>query len=268
VIHTLAFALKWDPQIHGILVVLLAIVLLPGSVYLLLSTNLGARVGFLVAVAGLFGWMTLMSVIWTVYGIGFTGNPPSWKIQEVIQGDVSSSSQTVLESFPAGWRRIAVGDPNETAAAAAADPVLAPPAATGKQGPFAASSDYIPVAAYDMGGQKYLPGWSHPPNIIAFLHKPHYFLVQVQRVRAQATAPGQPPPKAVADPTQPVYSVLMLRNLGNVRQKPAVVGLSSVIIFGIACYSLHRRDKQAMAARGTALELAEAAQPPQPAGRR
>ena len=25
--HTLAFALKWDPQIHGLLVVLLAIVL-------------------------------------------------------------------------------------------------------------------------------------------------------------------------------------------------------------------------------------------------
>jgi len=90
VIHTLAFALKWEPQIHGLVVVLLAIVLLPGSIYLLLSTNLGARVGFLVAMAGLFGWMTLMSVIWTVYGIGFTGNPPTWKVDQVIQGDISS----------------------------------------------------------------------------------------------------------------------------------------------------------------------------------
>ena len=267
-IHTLAFALKWDPQIHGLLVVLLAIVLLPGSVYLLLATNLGARVGFLIAVAGLFGWMTLMSIIWTVYGIGFTGNPPSWKIQEVIQGDVSSSSQTVLENFPAGWHKIAIGDPNETAAAAAADPALAPPATSGKQGPFASSSDYIPVGAYDLGGQKYLPGWSHPPNIVAFLHKPHYFVVQVQRVKPQATAPGQAPPKPVADQTQPVVSVLMLRNLGNVRQKPAVVGISSIIIFGVACYSLHRRDKQAWAARGTALEPAQSQQPAQPAGRR
>jgi len=254
VINTLAFALKWDPQIHGFLVVLLAIVLLPGSMYLLLSTNLGARVGFLVAVAGLFGWMTIMSIIWTVYGIGFTGTPPAWKVQQVIQGDVGSSSQTVLEAFPAGWRKIAVGDPNETAAAAAADPVLAPPATSGKQGLFATSSDYIPVAASDRGGEKYLPGWSHPPNVLGFFHKPHYIVVQVQKVKPQATVPGQAPPKPVADPTQPVVSVLMIRDLGNVRQKPVVVGISSAIIFGIACYSLHRRDKEAMAARSTALE--------------
>ena len=253
-IHTLAFALKWEPQIHGLLVVLLAIVLLPGSIYLLLSTNLGARVGFLVAVAGLFGWMTLMSIIWTVYGIGFTGNPPAWKVQQVIQGDIANSTQPVLDGFPTGWHKFPIGDPNETAAAAAADPVLAPPAASGRTGPFAASSEYLAVAAYDRGGEKYLPGWSHPPNVVGFFHKPHYFVVQVEKVKPQATAPGQAPPKPVADPTQPVVSVVMIRDLGNVRQKPIVVGISSAIIFGVACYVLHRRDKQAWAARGNALE--------------
>lgn len=253
-IETLAFALKWDPQIHGLLVVFIAIVLLPGSVYLLLATNLGARVGFLIAAAGLFGWMTLMGIIWTVYGIGFVGNPPTWKVQQVIQGNIANSTQPVLDGFPSGWHKIAVGDPNETAAAAAADPVLAPPAASGKQGVFSAAADYIAVGAYDKGGEKYLPGWSHPPNVVAFFHKPHYFVVQVQKVKAQTAAPGQPPPKPVADPTQPVVSVTMLRDLGNVRQKPGEVALFSAIIFGVACYALHRRDKEAMAARGTALE--------------
>ena len=254
--HTLAFALKWEPQLHGLLVVVLALVLLPGSMYLLLATNLGARVGFLVAAAGFFGWMTLMAVIWTVYGIGFTGNPPAWKVQQVIQGDVATSSQPALGGFPAGWHKIAVGDPNETAAAAAADPVLAPPAASGKQGVFAASSDYIAVGAYDKGGEKYLPGWSHPPNAIAFFHKPHDFLVQVEKVKPQVTVPGQAPPKPAADVTQPVVSVLMVRDLGNVRQKPGVVALSSAILFGVCCSALHRREKQAWAARGTALEPA------------
>jgi hypothetical protein len=252
--HVLAFALKWDPQIHGALVVLLAIVLLPGSVYLLLSTNLGARVGFLIAVAGLFGWMTLMSIIWTVYGIGFTGNPPTWKIQQVIQGDISNSTLPILDGFPVGWNQIPIGDPNQTAASAAADPVLAPPAASGKQGIFATSSDYIAVAAYDKGGSKYLPGWNNPPDFVGVFHKPHYFVVQVQKVLPQVTAPGQAPPKPKADPTQPFVSVVMVRDLGNVRQKPIVVGISSAIIFGIACYVLHRRDKQAWAARGTDLE--------------
>jgi hypothetical protein len=254
VIHTLAFALKWEPQIHGLLVVLLAVVLLPGSVYLLLSTNMGARVGFLIAVAGLFGWMTLMSIIWTVYGIGFSGNPPTWKVQQVIQGDISSSTLPVLDGFPRGWHQLQIGDPNETAAAAAADPELAPPATSGKQGIFAASSDYIAVAAYDKGGEKYLPTWNHPPDALGFFHKPHYFVVQVQKVRPQVTAPGQAPPKPVADPAQPFVSVVMVRDLGNVRRKPILVGISSGIIFGIACYVLHRRDKQAWAARGTALE--------------
>jgi hypothetical protein len=254
VIHTLAFALKWEPQIHGLVVVLLAIVLLPGSIYLLLSTNLGARVGFLVAMAGLFGWMTLMSVIWTVYGIGFTGNPPTWKVDQVIQGDISSSALQLLDGFPKGWHQIPVGDPNETAAAAAADPVLAPPAATGKQGIFTTSSDYIAVGAYDKGGGKHLPGWNHPPDALGFFHDPHYFVVVVQKVKPQVTVPGQAPPKPVADPAQPFVSVVMTRDLGNVRQKPVVVGISSAIIFGICCYVLHRRDKQAWAAKGAALE--------------
>ena len=51
-VHLLA-GIAWDPQIRGALIVLAAVVLLPGTIYLLLATNLGARVGFLVAVAGL-----------------------------------------------------------------------------------------------------------------------------------------------------------------------------------------------------------------------
>ncbi|MBV9411885.1 MAG: hypothetical protein JO148_09825 [Acidimicrobiia bacterium] len=250
----LAFSLKWDPQIHGLLVVLLAIVLLPGSVYLLLSTNLGSRVGFLVAIAGLFGWMTLMAIIWTVYGIGFTGNPPAWNVDQIIQGNLGTSTNPVLDDFPQGWRQIPVGDPNETAAAAAADPELAPPATSGKQGIFAASTDYIVVAAYDKGGGKYLPGWNNPPDVVGIFHHAHYFVVQVQRVLPQETVPGAPPPKPKADPTQPFISVVMSRDLGNVRQKPIEVAIFSGILFGVACYALHRRDKQAWAARGTALE--------------
>jgi hypothetical protein len=171
-----------------------------------------------------------------------------------VTGDISSSALQLLDGFPKGWHQIPVGDPNETAAAAAADPVLAPPAATGKQGIFTTSSDYIAVGAYDKGGGKHLPGWNHPPDALGFFHDPHYFVVVVQKVKPQVTVPGQAPPKPVADPAQPFVSVVMTRDLGNVRQKPVVVGISSAIIFGICCYVLHRRDKQAWAAKGAALE--------------
>src|SRR4029079_16718959 len=50
----------WSPTILGVLVVLSAIGLFCGSVYLLLSTNLGARLGFLVAAASFTGFMVLL----------------------------------------------------------------------------------------------------------------------------------------------------------------------------------------------------------------
>ena len=50
-----------------------------GSIYLILGTNLGARLGFLVAFTGLMGWMALMGTVWWMYGIGLKGEVPEWK---------------------------------------------------------------------------------------------------------------------------------------------------------------------------------------------
>lgn len=54
----------WDPTILGILVVLSGVVLFCGSTYLLLATNIGARLGFQVAFAGLAGIMVILSLSW------------------------------------------------------------------------------------------------------------------------------------------------------------------------------------------------------------
>ena len=71
-------AIGWEPELRGILIVIIAVVMLCGSIYLVLATNLGARLGFLVALAGLAGWMILMGIIWLIYGIGLQGPDPSW----------------------------------------------------------------------------------------------------------------------------------------------------------------------------------------------
>src|SRR3954464_8150684 len=93
-------SIAWDPGFRGILVVAVAILVLPGSVYLLLGTNLGARLGFLVALTGLFGWLFLMGIMWTMYGIGYKGPAPSWKVLEVNAGDVSQADTTVARTLP------------------------------------------------------------------------------------------------------------------------------------------------------------------------
>ncbi|MEX1217670.1 MAG: hypothetical protein WEA11_04015 [Acidimicrobiales bacterium] len=77
--------ISFDPGIRGILVVLVGVVVLMGSTYLLLSTNLGSRLGFLVALTGLFGWLVILTFIWwlTPPAIGPRGNIPTWQPVEI-----------------------------------------------------------------------------------------------------------------------------------------------------------------------------------------
>ena len=46
-------AISWQPEIRGVSVVVIGVVVLMGSVYLILTTNLGSRLGFLVSLAAL-----------------------------------------------------------------------------------------------------------------------------------------------------------------------------------------------------------------------
>ncbi len=71
-------AVSWEWELRGTLIVIISVTLFCGSIYLLLATNLGARLGFLVALSGLAGWMTLLGIIWMIYGIGLKGPDPSW----------------------------------------------------------------------------------------------------------------------------------------------------------------------------------------------
>lgn len=76
-------AIAFDPTIRGILVTLVGVVVLGGSLYLLLATNMGSRLGFLLTMASLTGWMFSMGIFWWIYGIGLIGRMPSWTPAEV-----------------------------------------------------------------------------------------------------------------------------------------------------------------------------------------
>src|SRR4051794_30392405 len=245
----LAFNLDWNIEIRAIIVVGLAIVVLPGSIYMILGTNLGARLGFLVAIAGVFGWMTIMAIIWTVYGIGYVGDSPAWKVREVVTSekvdDLHASKYAAAHDLTT-WRKLAPDDPKRGEAQATASAGIAGTAAPIKL--FEADSDYVVLDAYDKGGRthsffdKNVP-WSHPP---------HLAIVQVERAKSVEVPFGETPPKAKADPTQPIVSVIMERDLGDRRLPPFLLALGSATIFGVLCNVLHRRDKVVMAARAAA----------------
>lgn len=84
--------ISWEPEIRGALVVLVGGTVLFGSVWLLLTTNIGNRLGALNALAGFFGWMFILGLIWWVYGFGLIGNAPSWQPKEVVFGSLSTAT--------------------------------------------------------------------------------------------------------------------------------------------------------------------------------
>lgn len=251
---TVALTVTWDPTIRGILVVLVSFLVLCGSAYLLLTTNVGSRLGFLIAAAGFWGWMTIMGAAWWVYGIGLEGAPPAWVVEEVLTttqaGDTSAANLPEARDLSA-WRELPEGDVIRGEAQTAADEAL-----TGEESSvasFEATSGYVTTGAYAIGGRDA----SSPLSRIPGPSPAQYAVVQVQPavevvvLNEGETCPpegtcinfGETPPSAEAVDGAPVISVIMVRDLGSARLPPAIVTISSAVIFAIVCNSLHRRDK-------------------------
>lgn len=93
-------ALTWSPGFKGLLTVAVAVAILCGSAALILGTNSGARLGFLIALTGLFGWFLVMGIVWSIYGIGYKGPAPSWNLVEVVDGSPAASRVPVADSLP------------------------------------------------------------------------------------------------------------------------------------------------------------------------
>lgn len=253
---TLALTITWDPTIRGMLVVLVSFSVLAGSAYLLVSTNVGSRLGFLIAAGAFWGWMTIMGMAWWVYGIGYKGPPPTWVVEEVLTSarpnDTSAASLEPARDLST-WEELPEGDVIRGEAQASADEALA--GEDSRVASFDATADYVTIDAFAVGGKD--------PNSALFRlplsHPPQYALVQVRAVVPVVTLAegetcpagskcinfGETPPKPEPDSQAPVVSVIMVRDLGALRLPSAVVTLSSATLFAIVCNALHRRDKAA-----------------------
>ncbi|MFV2038779.1 MAG: hypothetical protein ACC660_00895 [Acidimicrobiales bacterium] len=84
--------ISWEPEIRGVLIVLVAATVLLGSIWLILATDIGSRVGTLLALAGFFGWIFIMGLVWWIYGGNvLRGDDPSWVPEEIVFGDLNTS---------------------------------------------------------------------------------------------------------------------------------------------------------------------------------
>ncbi|MEM8621497.1 MAG: hypothetical protein AAGF73_17450 [Actinomycetota bacterium] len=252
-------AIGWEPEIRGILTVIIGFVVLCGSVYLLLGTNIGARLGFLVALTALAGWMALMGSVWWIYGIGLRGPDPSWApvagatVLQDSQALVSGGALNGLPSIPEdatatesavivneqfieeGWVTLDPASPGFGQAQAAASVYLE------EEGAFAAGQYQI-TEVFDTGGERW-PKINDSLDFLAFFHTPHYVVAEASTVESTRTEPGRAPATPVIDESRQRVYVYMIRDLGAVRQPATVLTIGGGAIFLALCYLLHRRDR-------------------------
>ena len=252
---SLAFidGIGFDPFFRGFLSVLVGVVVLIGGTYLLIATNTGTRSGFLIAMAGLFGWMFLMGIIWTVYGIGWRGTPPTWELVEIIVDDPDDNDDGLLFAEAEGTPDLAgviltaegVDDPDEAQVVALEQSRSMDigdwrylPTSDGVRGEAQAAADAILIEEHVYEAGEYLPlqfgGFTRGgkpvleedanqvDRVLHFfgetflnpVHSQELMVIQTQAIVQKPSLPGQPPPVAEIDPDAPLISVVMERDRG------------------------------------------------------
>ena len=264
-------AINWEPQIRGILIIIMAGTVLCGSTFLILGTNLGARLGFLLSLAGLAGWMMMMALMWWSFGIGLKGTEPSWKQvpNESILLDPAAINSAGIVKAPVdvaadaaytdqaaaiekslgenGWHKLAEADASFGQAAASGGVIIE------SDGTLKAGQ-YKVVNVFDKGGMRY-PKIGESIDFLAFKHKPHWIVVEVAPLLPQRAEPGRAPARAEIDVTQPHRYVYMIRDLGNKRVPAALIAFGSSIVFFACVYLLHIRDKRVVTNRAAGLAV-------------
>jgi hypothetical protein len=252
-------AIGWEPELRGLLTVIIGVVVLCGSVYLILATNIGARLGFLVALTALAGWMMLMGMTWWIYGIGLRGPDPSWAEVPgvtVLQDPAALRDSGAIDVLPPvaeeaspdesaavvgvtltdeGYVKLASGDPAFGQAQAAAAELLEEEEAFGPGG-------YVITDVYDIGGERY-PKINDSLDFVAFVHTPHYVIVEARPLVELRNEPGRAPSQPEIDESEQVQYVYLVRDLGARRQPATVLTIGGGAIFLALCYLLNRRDR-------------------------
>lgn len=258
----------WYPTFIGWGVVIAGVVLFCGSVYLLLTTNIGARLGFLVAGAGLAGFMVVLTFLWmtTAYPLNtIKGVPPRWDVVE-ISSDVANAKTTAVRAI----QNNAPVPPSEQAnIKAAVDEALVAKKKEGKVEPkplapvvtdwlkssgysIAESTDYV-VASGPNGGAFVYETETTKPNPLSFefRHKSQFAVLAIcptDKLKAKAEKPEFACDTSTGAP--PVQFVVLERNLGSLRVPPVAAFIVWTATFGLFLLFLYwwetaRRDDDA-----------------------
>jgi hypothetical protein len=259
----------WYPTILGVLVVVAGVTLFVGSIYLILGTNMGARLGFLVTFTALMGFMVVLTSLWITTASPLNtlkGSVPAWQVQQVVPSLDKANVAEVRNIKQTGHKVDAIEQANVKAAVDAALVTKVDTAIqkfTPEDNKYALYEDvtkYLVTSTFEVGGSK--PSWLD----FQFRHTPRYAVVKFCGAAANTqpfgvapdtpscAAPGAIDPATGNDLSAHNGYVILEFNLGDVKFPPIVAFASAALLFSLGLLMLHwyEKDRKALAARAAA----------------
>ena len=244
----------WYPTILGILVVLFAVALFCGSIYVLLATNLGARLGFLVAFTALTGFMVILTLLWITTASPLNtlrGRVPEWEVLEVVTTPADAKTAEIRKVEEEG--RV-VGKTKAADVKAAVDEALVTKEEIPAEEPLEADANkvarFAEVTEYKVLEKRTFELGGSNPNPLDFelTHEPLFAVAEFCEL-----APLDPDefPFGVAPPKDPPCDedselngfIVLERDLGSVRVPPMVAFGASTLLFIVGLLALHWRER-------------------------
>lgn len=234
----------WYPLTLGWLVVLAGIGMFFGSTYLLLATNMGARLGFLVTGTVLTGFIAILAVLWATTATPlnvFKGRQSQWKAVGIVQTTKSSDIDAVKTIEVKGVKLTSTEYANVKAAA---DTFLAVPAEGAEVttpesiADDLPSSDVIVTNIFEVGGST--------PNPLHFelRHTPQYAAAeycQLDKEKSESAFRSTCDTSAEAEVNN--RFLILEKDLGSLRQPPLFLFLGSSLLCAMFVLALHWRER-------------------------
>ncbi|HEX4489610.1 MAG TPA: hypothetical protein VH914_00235 [Acidimicrobiia bacterium] len=248
----------WDPTIIGILAPVSGVFLFCGSCYLLLATNLGARLGFLIAATALTGFMVLLSTLWLTTSTPLEspkGRTAAWKVKEVVK----STSDSKIGAI----RALSETKPADTTDATTVRSFLDSAFVTVVPA-FGVAKPNQPFARFAQAAQYLTDNPSQQLNTYItggrdswyVLHTPEYAAVNFCVAKVQTVPFGAKPPTPVCDPAQAKQVAILQYDFGSIRLPPVCYLFGSIILFLLSLLGLHwfEMDERERAKHAATLE--------------
>jgi hypothetical protein len=233
-------------KLRGYFIVVFAVGLFCGSIYLLLATDVGSRLGFLISFASLSGFLALLGLIWFTNLTPLNalhGPPPHWVVNEIVDNPAQAKTEQAhtIEKDGVPLDAAAAGEIKATVDAAV----------TAEGGDFqlySSATEYVVVNAEKVGGG----------SESFFRHRPLYAVMLIQGAKKVDVLPGGAPPPPAADPAKPAKYVVLERNLGAMRQPALVMSIAFGLLFALSVYAMHTMERAEQKAKAADLEPAPA----------